>query len=33
MRVVDKEKFEVENSWFFFQRGFYAQIQKRPEVL
>ncbi|RLL97903.1 hypothetical protein CFD26_105311 [Aspergillus turcosus] len=32
MRVVDKEKFEVENSWFFFQRGFYAQIQKRPEV-
>ncbi|GIJ88500.1 hypothetical protein Asppvi_007424 [Aspergillus pseudoviridinutans] len=32
MRVVDKEKFEVENSWFFFQRAFYAQIQKRPEV-
>ncbi|KAE8373926.1 cytochrome P450 [Aspergillus bertholletiae] len=32
MRIVDREKFEVENSWFFFQRGFYAQIQKRAEM-
>ncbi|KAJ6133407.1 Benzoate 4-monooxygenase cytochrome P450 [Penicillium samsonianum] len=31
MRLVDKEKFQVENSWFFIQRGFYAQIQKRHE--
>ncbi|RMD44084.1 hypothetical protein DV735_g970, partial [Chaetothyriales sp. CBS 134920] len=32
MHVIDREKFTVENSWFFFQSGFYAQIQKRPEV-
>ncbi|KAJ5497539.1 Benzoate 4-monooxygenase cytochrome P450 [Penicillium fimorum] len=31
MRVIDKEKFQVENSWFFVQKGFYAQIQKRHD--
>jgi hypothetical protein len=30
--IVDPEKFEVENSWFFFQKGLYARIQKRPEA-
>ncbi|OTA53098.1 putative benzoate 4-monooxygenase cytochrome P450 [Hypoxylon sp. EC38] len=33
MRVVDPEKFELENSWFFFQKGLYARIQKRPEAV
>ncbi|KAI1087236.1 putative benzoate 4-monooxygenase cytochrome P450 [Rostrohypoxylon terebratum] len=31
IRVVNPEKFELENSWFFFQRGLYATIRKRPE--
>ncbi|KAL8838459.1 MAG: hypothetical protein Q9170_002134 [Blastenia crenularia] len=31
MHIVDRERFEVENSWFFFQRGLYARIQKRGE--
>ena len=32
IRIVDPEKFELENSWFFFQKGLYATITKRPEV-
>lgn len=32
IRIVDPEKFELENSWFFFQRGLYARIQKRPKA-
>lgn len=32
IRIVDSDKFEVENSWFFFQRGLYARIQKRPQA-
>ncbi|RYP43079.1 hypothetical protein DL770_011873 [Monosporascus sp. CRB-9-2] len=31
IRIVDPERFELENSWFFFQKGFYATIRKRPE--
>lgn len=31
IQIVDPEKFEVENSWFFFQKGLYARIQKRPK--
>ncbi|CZT12180.1 related to cytochrome P450 CYP4/CYP19/CYP26 subfamilies [Rhynchosporium agropyri] len=31
IRIVDREKFEVENSWFLFQTGLYAQIQKRSD--
>ncbi|KAI1130704.1 putative benzoate 4-monooxygenase cytochrome P450 [Nemania abortiva] len=27
--IVDREKFSVENSWFFFQTGLYAQIPRR----
>ncbi|RMZ85133.1 hypothetical protein DV738_g249, partial [Chaetothyriales sp. CBS 135597] len=32
MHIIDREKFTVENSWFFFQSGLYAQIEKRPQV-
>ncbi|OAG11211.1 putative benzoate 4-monooxygenase cytochrome P450 [Paraphaeosphaeria sporulosa] len=28
IRLVDREKFETENSWFFFQRNFNTQIRK-----
>ncbi|KAI0204034.1 putative benzoate 4-monooxygenase cytochrome P450 [Astrocystis sublimbata] len=29
--IVDREKFSVENSWFFIQTGLYAQLEKpRP---
>lgn len=31
--IVDPDRYELENSWFFFQRGLYARIQKRPEAL
>ncbi|EPE27455.1 Cytochrome P450 [Glarea lozoyensis ATCC 20868] len=31
IRIIDREKFQVENSWFLFQTGLYAQLQKRPE--
>ncbi|KAI0868045.1 putative benzoate 4-monooxygenase cytochrome P450 [Hypoxylon argillaceum] len=29
VRVVDPERFQLENSWFFFQTGLYAQIRNR----
>ncbi|KAL9602711.1 MAG: hypothetical protein Q9219_001701 [cf. Caloplaca sp. 3 TL-2023] len=31
IHIVDRERFEVENSWFFFQRGLYARISKRED--
>ncbi|RYP59321.1 hypothetical protein DL769_008585 [Monosporascus sp. CRB-8-3] len=31
IHIVDPERFQVENSWFFFQKGLYATIRKRPE--
>ncbi|EOA91103.1 uncharacterized protein SETTUDRAFT_158566 [Exserohilum turcica Et28A] len=30
LRVVDQERYQVENSWFFFQTGLYATLKKRP---
>ncbi|KAK3940211.1 Pisatin demethylase, partial [Diplogelasinospora grovesii] len=30
IHIVDPEKFKVENSWFFFQEGLFARIEKRP---
>ncbi|KAK2608295.1 hypothetical protein N8I77_006913 [Diaporthe amygdali] len=32
IRVVDPHRFQYENSWFFFQKGLYARIQKRPDT-
>ncbi|KUI58293.1 Pisatin demethylase [Cytospora mali] len=31
IRIVDPERFTVENSWFFFQEGLYATIRHRAE--
>ncbi|KAI0435574.1 cytochrome P450 CYP4/CYP19/CYP26 subfamily protein [Xylaria telfairii] len=33
INIVDPERFEVENSWFFFQQGLYAQIKKRSATV
>ncbi|KAL9082306.1 MAG: hypothetical protein Q9165_008918 [Trypethelium subeluteriae] len=32
IQIIDREKFAVENSWFFFQTGFYVRIEKRSAV-
>ncbi|RYO80320.1 hypothetical protein DL764_009911 [Monosporascus ibericus] len=32
IHIVDPARFQVENSWFFFQKGLYATIRKRPEA-
>ncbi|CAN8097538.1 unnamed protein product [Discula destructiva] len=32
VHVVDPHRFQYENSWFFFQEGLYARIEKRPEM-
>ncbi|OBR03144.1 Cytochrome P450 CYP4/CYP19/CYP26 subfamilies [Colletotrichum higginsianum IMI 349063] len=31
IRIVDPERFQVENSWFFFQSGLWATMKKRPQ--
>lgn len=32
IRILDPEAFQVENIWFFKQKGLYAQIQRRRET-
>ncbi|KZL80416.1 benzoate 4-monooxygenase cytochrome [Colletotrichum incanum] len=32
IRIVDPERFQVENSWFFFQSGLYATMKKRTDA-
>lgn len=31
MKIIDPERFSVENGFFFKQRGFYCNITRRKE--